>query len=129
MGRAIITTDAPGCRETVIDRADDGTVTELLGVLMDLSRRRESEVEPEEKEVELEEKEVELEELDMNSLVDGVITANGFSFEECGVEIEVGELIRILLGLQEHLLEPAQIDDEEHPGEHREQAQHPVGDR
>ena len=49
--------------------------------------------------------------------------------EKSVVEIETGEVVRILLKLEEDLLEPAQIENKEHPGEHREQAQHPVGDR
>jgi hypothetical protein len=49
--------------------------------------------------------------------------------EQQVVEIEFGELLGILLKLEEGLLEPTQIENEEHPGEHGEQAQHPVGDR
>jgi len=48
--------------------------------------------------------------------------------EQPVVEIEFSELVRVLLELEQDLLEPAQIEDEEHPCEHREQAQHPVGD-
>jgi len=158
------------CREVVVGRDDDGTVTELLGVLVDVTGRHEPESEPEKTAdpasdndqqlkhllqiatedirtpledasrscgdidhaiarlsgknpgadlgelnavlddmrlsvsranllvdgiaqlTQIEQEDVKIEQIDMNSLVASVISSNGFSLEDCGVDVVVGDM-------------------------------------